>query len=788
MQPWAQLGSSHETSDANRVGGKGAGLDFLLRNGYPCPPAVAITTSAFARFVADADILPLIERLDHAPDNARKHEMLPQIRQRILSHPIPEWLRNAIDDAIKALHTGTAEQFCVRSSATVEDSEHTSFAGVFESFIGIRFEHLAQRLKECYACMYSEHAFEYAQQNGISLSTVQMAVIIQPLVSAKASGVAFTCESETGCDKNVVIQSAFGLGEAIVSGELSPDTYIINKWTGSIIKKSIPRKPFRYITGDARSNQIGMVREDNEPNIACSQSLSDKQALHLFQSIIRLHSDYGRHADIEWVLKEDGQFALVQVRPLTNSSTSQSFITYTLPRELNEPPIITGHPITDRIVVGRVRHAPDKDTVAEAGDVIVAKHIDVDWTPNLKNASAVITEGGGYTSHVAIILREMGIPALFGAEDAYQALPDGAVVTVACHDRPGAVWLGELPYSTTTYDIGSVYRPRTRVHLVSSSIVGIDKLLNLPLSGIGLVRLEFLISEAIGIHPMAIADYVAGKPLPKHVAEHIRSKSKNHQSADEFYVATLTERICAFASRCPGKVVNVRFADLLTDDYLTLVGGDIYEIYKEANPMLGWRGTTRLTDEEYREAFILDCRAFRRAIDELGFSNINMLLPFCRMPEDVKAAVDLIRTYGPSKARIGMMVEVPSNVALAKEFAELADFFLVGPMDMTQLTYGADRKAKKLARYNNQTLATKEMVKLFLQRTEGCRKEVFIGGWPLFQYLQEYLQVATNNTLHLVELPDRLIELFENLERLEGSLFPEQGGMRQDTPSLILYS
>jgi len=763
------LGRASCVLDAEIIGGKAVGLDYLIRNGFPSLETGVITTDAFARFLREAGVDSLIANWICAADTASERALLRDIRARITAQALPSWLSMEVSEVVEALGDSPADRYCLRSSATVEDSRQTSFAGVFESYINLPKDDLATKLKDCYASVFSDHAIDYARRAGISQKNIRMAVVIQPVVPPRSSGIAFTSEPETGCAMNVVIQSAFGFGEAIVSGELLPDTFVVNKHTSSIIKRSVASKPFQYVPANCKEG--GVERRANSLVVASEASLTNDEVRELFRLVQDIEAGYGNPADIEWVLTASGHFIIVQVRPLTFAALDQSFVRYELLANLDGAPAVTGQPITDRIVVGEVRHAHSKEISANRGDVIVARHIDVDWTPSLRDATAVITEGGGYTSHIAIILREMGVPSLFGAEGAFDALPDKATVTVACNARPGAVWRGSLDFSTETFDLANVYRPRTRVHLVSSSLSGIDKLLQLPLNGIGLVRLEFLISDAIGIHPMAIADYARGRQLPDHVASEIFAKSAAHGAADEFYITTLAETICAFASRCPEKVVNVRFADLLTDDYLSLIGGDVYETQREANPMLGWRGTTRLVDEDYRAAFILDCRAFKRAIDELGFSNINLLLPFCRMPEDVRAAIEIIREFGPSKARIGMMVEVPSNVALAKEFADLADFFLVGPMDMTQLTYEADRKAKKLSRYNNQTVATKEMVKMFLQRISGCGKEVFIGGWPLFQYLSEYRAVQTNNVLHLVELPDRLLELFENLRGLEARVF-----------------
>jgi pyruvate,water dikinase len=305
---------------------------------------------------------------------------------------------------------------------------------------------------------------------------------------------------------------------------------------------------------------------------------------------------------------------------------------------------------------------------------------------------------------------------------------------------------------------------------VTSTLTNLDQYLRLPLAGIGLVRLEFLVHNDIGIHPLALIDYDNGAPQPPALKSAIEQRTRGFSSKREYYIQKLTEGICAIACRCPGKNINVRAPDFVVGDYLTLLGGRDYENEAEANPMMGWRGTSRLIDERYVAAFEMDCEAFRRVVDDYGFRNVNILVPFCRTPADAVAIRTILKRNGPTEALVGMMVEIPSNVMLAKQFAAIFDFFLVGPMDLTQLTYGADRTAWRLSRYCNETEAVKEMVKHFFYNIRDCDKDVFIGGWPLFQYLAEYNHVKGNNRIHVVELPDRLLELFENVSRLEESL------------------
>ncbi len=771
------------------IGGKAAGLAALREAGFPTLPGIVVTAEAFDRFLAAANLQEYVARLDRLdPLSPEDHppELIAKIRTGILSAALPTVVQTSLAQVLDRA-SWSQTPLAVRSSCTAEDGRDVSFAGIYESYLNVSRDQLEEHVRRCYASVYTERAIAYALKHRFKASELRMAVVIQPAIDAVAAGVAFTAEPETGCDKNALIESVFGLGAGLVSGEVSPDVFVINKKTGSVIRRILGDKGHRYAF-DAGG---GTRREANSAAVATRFSLLEEDLKKLFEMVCEIETKMmDRPVDVEWAKTPQGDMVILQARPLQMSAGEAGFIEYTLEVEGHDLPIVTGQPITDKVVVGRVRLATDGSMVASRGEVIVARHIDVDWTPRLRHATAVVTEGGGYTSHIAIILREMGIPALFGAEHAFEKLEEDALVTVACNRRPGGVWLGQKPYHERRIDLASIYRPRTKVHLVTSALGGLDQALRMPVNGIGLVRLEFLISNAIGIHPRAILDAERGQALPDPVRAAVRDRMRSFASPSEYYVETLCEAVCAFASRCPEKVVNVRFADLLSDDYLSLVGGELYETERESNPMLGWRGTSRLIDPDYVDAFTLDCLAFRKAIEEKGFDNMTLMLPFCRTPEDAAVAIEHIRKHGPRHAPIGMMVEIPSNIALADEFADLVDYFLIGPMDLTQLTYGADRKSRRLSRYSDATAATREMVKFFLEKIRGRGKRVFVGGWPLFQYLEEYLPRLTNNELLLVELPDRLPELFANLRRLEAKVYGAAAAyadaVHSDTPALDL--
>jgi pyruvate,water dikinase len=762
--------------DLGLVGGKSFGIRRLIEAGVAVPPGFAVTTEAFSAFLEHNRLKQLIARLkeNSRQDLPRLKTESENVQRLVLSGTFPDAVGREINGAVRDLEgrMGAGRRFAVRSSCDYEDLQEMSFAGVYQSFINASAGCILANVLGCYGSLYSVRSILYMLDHNLDIEAVHMGVLIQESVEAECAGTLFTADANSGFTGVHKVEAVWGLGEGIVSGKIVPNSWTIFKENNRIIGRTLGNTMQRYVAQEAEGVECVNTPEQKRDTFC----LTDAEVEQLAHYATRLEEQEGQPLDIEWVKSTNNELLLLQVRPLKVYSDG-FFSRYTILSGQEGKPLLRGMPITDKVVSGKVRIAEDGRCDGFTDDILVVKYIDLDSLPFLRNVKGIIVEGGGYTSHIAIILREHGIPAILGAEGAREKLAEGQTVTLVCGE--GSVWAGELDFSRDDVDIGAIRKPRHTIGLVASALASIDHYLRLPVDGIGLVRLEFIVYERIGIHPLALIDYDAGVSQDPALKAAIEERTRGFKSKREFYIQKLAEGICAFACRCRDRFVNVRVPDFITGDYLMLLGGREYEPYTEANPMMGWRGTSRLIDEEFRAAFEMDCEAFRRAIDDYGFSNVNILVPFCRVPEDGRLIKSLLREKGPVAARIGMMVEIPSNVMLAKKFAEIFDFFLVGPMDLTQLTYGADRLSLKMSKYCNETEAVKEMVKYFLHSIREHHKDVFIGGWPLFQHVEEYDRVKGNVRLHMVELPDRLLELFDNVNRLEDRLEVVADGDRE---------
>jgi pyruvate,water dikinase len=756
--------------DRNLVGAKSFGVRRLIESDMPVPQGISLTTEAFSKFIEDRGFKRLIPRLKEIDRNNLEQlaAAADHIQKIFSSTELPAQIRNEVVEALEALgkrSQTSRPRFAVRSSCNYEDLEGMSFAGLYRSFINVVRASIFQSIIGCYASLYLLRSLIYIREHNVDLEEIQMGVLIQESVAAESAGTIFTADVNSGFDGVHQVEGVWGLGEGVVAGKNTPNAWTVFKRSRKIIGRSLGHAEHMYVGADADGVECVKTPDDKK----YAYSLTDEDVYTLTQYASRMEEEEKRPLDIEWVKSKSGELFLLQMRPL-GVRKGEVFTRYTLSEGRDDQPILRGMPITEKAVSGRVRVASGKLPDLSQEDILVVKYLDVDWLPFLKNVGGVIVEGGGFTSHISIILREHAIPSIFGAEGACDKLTEGELITLVCSSNLGAVWLGELSLTKECIDVSAIKKTRHKICVVTSTLANLDQYLRLPVDGIGLVRLEFLVYQNIGIHPLALIDYDAGKLQHETLRAAIEDRTRGYASKREFYIDKLTEGICAFASRCPDKIVNVRVPDFITGDYLTLLGGQEYEHYTEANPMMGWRGTSRLIDEEYVAAFELDCEAFRRVIDEHGFSNVNVLVPFCRTPKDGELIRTILKGKGPADATVGMMVEVPSNVMLARQFAEIFDFFLVGPMDLTQLTYGADRSSFKMSKYCNETEAVKEMVKYFFYSIRDYSKDVFIGGWPLFRHLQEYKEVQGNNRIHMVELPDRLLELFDNVHELEKRL------------------
>lgn len=765
---------------ADIVGGKALGLAALARSSAPILGGIVVPTMVFQR------CLQLL-RLERTVELARAHlnngeldralTEFAKVARAIQSASLPADVGLNIAHAMAdySAHCGGRPQsWAVRSSCSFEDGANDSFAGVFDSFINVPEGSIESFILKCYASMYSRRCICYAQGRGVPVTALQMAVIVQPAVNARAAGVAFSVDPRTSSRTHLLIESVFGMGEGLVSGRGSPDRYVLCRRPFTNVSRELSERKTEAVQFAQEGGTTGTLLP---PEARANFSISWSQALDIGRQVLALERRLGFPVDVEWLLDGAGKLWIVQVRPLQLPPLSNVIVRESVVSETGSTPMTSGQPITDKIVRGTIRWLTAASAAAKNGEVVVARSVDVDWLPLLRNATAVIAMEGGWTSHIAIILREHGVPTIFSAGPSAQNLMDGECVTVDCSGPTGKVFRGNIRSQKQEIHVNEIYAPSTPTYVVCSALHHVEDALRLPIRGIGLVRMEFVINEFVKVHPLAVRDYDRGTLDDVELAETIGQASRGYATASQWYVETLANAISNFASRCPSQPVNLRLPDLLSDDYVKLRGGSRYEPHGEPNPMMGWRGTTKLISEEYIDAFALDCQALYEAIERRRFYNINIILPFCRSPSDAVSALSVLRDSGITSSRVGMMVEIPSNVVLGDKFAPLFDFFLVGPMDLTQFTYAADRKTTRLGRYSNDTEATKEMVKIFLSKlsAKDFDKDVLIGGWPLFKHYAEYAAVCGKNRLKLVELPDRLLELFDNLRALESSTLPENG-------------
>jgi pyruvate,water dikinase len=758
------------------IGGKALGLAKLARSSAPTLGGIVLTTSLFEQSLRELQLEAEIQaaQADLAVDRPRALAAFADIAARICNASLAHIdVCELVTRELAGNSTPLERSWAVRSSCSLEDGRLDSFAGMFESYLNVPLELLEAHVLKCYASLYSAHCVQYAHDRGVAPAALRMAVIIQPAIDARASGVAFSVDSRARSRTQLLIEAVVGMGEGLVSGSGTPDRFTLCRRPLAPVGRQLSEcKPEAVRFAAAQGTQRAALTAQEQSSF----SIDWDEALELARTVLRLERKFEHAIDVEWLIDAQGKLWIVQARPLQVPDVPQVLIKEKFTAPPSEAPLATGQPITDRIVRGTVRWIDLNSAAAVPGEVVIARSVDVDWLPLLRNATAVIAMEGGWTSHIAIILREQGVPTLFAAGSSAYNLHDGEQVTVDCSGTLGKVYHGHLPSERIVIQPDDIYAPTAPVYLVCSAIETVEDSLRFPVSGVGLVRMEFIIHEHVKVHPLAVRDYDRGTLDDPQLLEIVRKASRGFATASQWYTETVANAICNFASRCPGKPVNVRLPDLLSDDYLTLAGGSRYESQAEPNPMMGWRGTTKLISDQHREAFVLDCRALHEVIERRRFYNVNVLLPFCRTPKDAAAALTILRENGVTSARLGMMVEIPANVVLGDKFAPLFDFFLVGPMDLTQFTYAADRKTTRLGSYSNETDATREMVKIFLSKlaAHGFEKDVFIGGWPLFQHYREYQTVQGHNRLKMVELPDRLLEVFENLRAMESVMTAPQ--------------
>ena len=748
--------------DVPLVGGKNASLgemyQHLTSKGVKVPNGFAITAEAYKHLLKEAGVEEAIrEALDgldtHNIKDLKKRGK--KVRDIILKADFPEDLEKAIIDAYKKMEEiyGEGVDVAVRSSATAEDLPDASFAGQQETYLNIRgAESLIDACHKCFASLFTDRAISYRQDKGFGHFDVYLSIAVQKMVrsDSASSGVMFTMDTESGFDQVVFITGAWGLGENVVQGAVNPDEFYVFKPTlkegfRPVISKKLGLKQKKMIYTD---NPRCPVR--NKPTTKKEKNtyvLSDDEILQLARWACIIEDHYKKQMDIEWAKDGDGETVgtgelfIVQARPETVHSQrdTQSFETYVL-KETGKV-LCAGNAVGSKIGQGKANVINDvKDIMKfKKGEVLVTDMTDPDWEPIMKIASAIVTNRGGRTCHAAIVSRELGIPCIVGTEDGTEKIKSGQAVTVSCAEgEEGKVYEGLLEYEVQRLDLKDV--PKTKTKIMMN--VGIPEQAftqcQIPNDGVGLARLEFIINSHIGIHPLALLNFPDLKKKARRdksireVVKAIEEKTPHYEDKARFFVDTLAQGVARIAAGFYPKDVIVRLSDFKSNEYANLIGGQIYEPV-EHNPMIGWRGASRYYSPNFEPAFALECEALKKVRDEMGLSNVKVMIPFCRTVEEGKKVISVMEKYGlkqgENRLEIYVMCEIPSNVVLADEFAKVFDGFSIGSNDLTQLTLGLDRDSELVSHiYDERNEAVKRLVRQVIQVAKKAKRKIGICG------------------------------------------------------------
>jgi len=716
------------------LGGKGANLNKLVKLGVPVPPGFVVTSWAFDYFMESNGlrdkIISTIRELVREGKPEEYEEASKAIKSLLLNAEVPKDLADEIAKAYAELSRRanlSAVPVAVRSSATAEDLRTASFAGQQDTYLNVvGVEEVIRRVKDVWASTYSARALAYRDEHGIPHERSSMAVVVQKLVNARSAGVMFTINPVTGSEDEVVIESSWGLGEAVVGGEVTPDRWIVNKSDLSIRDKYISRKTLMVVRDSA-----GLIKEVEVPqDLAVKPSLSDEEVVKLARIGIELEKVYGYPLDIEWTLDADtGEVYVVQVRPETVHSAGKA--RQTVGTAAGGRVVVKGIPASPGVAVGRARICltlEDARSKMGKGDILVTKMTNPDWVPYMKIASAIVTDEGGMTSHAAIVSRELGIPAIVGTGNATSVLRDGEVYTVdATH---GVIYEGEVEgvkaeskaqaAQAVTTQAGDIIlhiyrsiRTATGVYMNLGVPEKIDEYKDLPFDGIGLMRIEFVLSSYIGDHPLYLIDI----------------------GNEEKFVGKLAEGVAYVAKAIYPRPVIVRFSDFKSNEYRQLRGGEKYEP-EERNPMLGWRGVSRYISKSYEKAFRLEVRAIRRVREEYNLNNVHVMAPFVRSPWELERFMEIMRSEDLDRGRdfrVYAMAEIPSIALLVEDFAKHVDGFSIGSNDLTQLVLGTDRDNEILVRQDPRYFDERDPAVLramyeIIRRAHAMNKSVGICG------------------------------------------------------------
>ena len=781
--------------DIKKVGGKNAALGEMFHNlkkrKIPVPDGFAVTTEAYWDFVDANNLRPLIKKtlrgLDVNDSNQLSHKGQ-TIRDAFLQGKMPDNVAKAIlksyqDLAKRVQAKNGLVDVAVRSSATAEDLPTASFAGQQETYLHVEGgDDLLDKVQKCFASLFTDRAIVYRVNNKFDHLKVALSAGVQHMVRSDvgSAGVMFTLHTESGFRDVVLINSSWGLGESVVKGTVNPDQFLVHKpllaqGFPAIIEHRMGKKAKKVIYSSTNSTKYGMTKVVKIENKFQSRwSLNDDEVLQLAKWGVEIEKYFSKvhkkqtPMDIEWAKDgKTGQLYIVQARPETVASQKQRDLIKIYHLKESAQPLLTGVAVGQKIGVGPVRKLASAAQMNKfkPGDVLVARMTDPDWVAVMKQASAIVTEQGGRTCHAAIVSRELGIPCVVGVAGAISKLKDGEQITVSAADgEVGHVYRGKLAFDIKRVKLN---RPKKLPCKIMMNIGNPDLAFSystLPIDGVGLARMEFVFTESVKIHPMAA---LKQNKLDKNTKKKIADLTSGYSSAKQYVISTLAEGMAKIAAAFYSKPVIVRLSDFKTNEYANLIGGKYFEP-KESNPMIGWRGASRYYDPNYAPGFALECAAVRHAREKLGLENIIIMIPFCRTLEEAKQVLKTMKEHGLARGKKGlkiyMMVEIPSNVILAEQFAELFDGFSIGSNDLTQLSLGVDRDSSLVSHiYDERNQTVKTLLTQVIKTAKAKKIPIGICGQAPSDY-PDFAKFLVKQKIDSMSLtPDTVMTTMKNV-------------------------
>ena len=779
--------------DLAAVGGKNASLGEMFTQlsakGIKVPDGFATTAHSFWHFLDENKIRRPLQELMAALDKnnfSNLNETGSKARKLILDASLPKDLETDVLAAYQKLCNGTDIEVAVRSSATAEDLPQASFAGQHESFLNIKGEAaVLLAIKKCFASLYTNRAIKYREDNGFEHEKVALSVGIQKMVrSDKAcSGVAFTLEPESGFRDVIHISGVWGLGENIVQGTVTPDEFFIFKPTlkqhkKAIIQRKLGEKAKTMIYASAGETGGSIINMDTPGDKRDQFVLSDEEVTQLAEWFLVIEEHYQKPMDIEWA--KDGltnELFILQARPETVHSQQNPYKIKEYSLKEKGTSLTQGNAVGTKIATGnaRILQSPKEGDLLKEGEIVVTDMTSPDWDPVLKRSAAIVTNKGGRTSHASIVARELGVPAIVGCGDATEKIKDGELITVACCEgKTGHVYRGALKFNETELDFTNTKKPvATKVMMIVGDPDKAFKHSFYPNDGVGLMRIEFIINHFIQVHPMALVKFNELKN--EEVKRQIEELTHHYPNKEKFFIDKLSEGIATIAAAFYPKEVIVRMSDFKTNEYANLIGGKDFEPHEE-NPMLGFRGASRYYNELYKDGFRLECEAIKQVRNDMGLTNVKVMIPFCRTLEEGRKVIEVMKQNGLDRdtdisLEIYVMAEIPSNVILAEKFAEIFDGFSIGSNDLTQLTLGIDRDSAIVSSlFSEQNEAAMEMISTVIKKARKAGVKIGLCGQAPSDF-PEFAKFLVETGINSISFnPDAVLKGIENIVQAEANM------------------